>query len=420
MTDLPNPTDHSGAPTVSCTELGSIWTGGTAALRTDGSGYDTTACSPSGRAGIAELVKPALRDPSQWETARCNDGSPFGFQVRLSSKGFSPEWVILLEGGGWCDDHSKTCARRVPALSSTPSGGDGALAPLPSNLGGIFNLDSAQNPTFHDVNHVYAPYCSSDLWSGTTAELRRTDNVPEGLFFTGSLNVGAMMETLIQSYGLDDSNPETRVLFTGTSAGGLGVEANAHVLAGLLPRTASAGRLKLVDDGGFLVDWDDPQYRLESETIPIRDVMERNYDLWGSSLNPLCEQAQRAAGQHPGSCFMTAVVYPYNTDPPPMGLGLPLLIQFSQADSNSTEGQGIDNPQDPEDRAALERWRAETLEELEGIAWVFSGGRPYHTLLTRDSARDGWNLGPDGETFREVLTRFWEGGPPERVIFGNP
>jgi hypothetical protein len=195
---------------------------------------------------------------------------------------------------------------------------------------------------------------------------------------------------------------------------------NADTLVKLLPQAAAGGRLKLVNDGGFLLDFDDPAYRLAPATVPVQTLLEQNYDLWGSSLNSLCEQAMANAGAHPGSCFMTTVVHPYIVNPPPGGLGLPLFIQVSTIDVPATQGHGIDNPSDPNDVAALETWRAQTLASLQGIEWVFSVGRPFHTLLTRDDSRNGWNMGPRGNTFREVLTRFWEGSSPERAVFMNP
>ncbi len=227
-----------------------------------------------------------------------------------------------------------------------------------------------------------------------------------------------MVETLTERYGLDDADPRTRVLFAGSSAGGIGVEVNADTLAQLLPRTAAEGRLRLVNDGGFIPDFDDPEYRPGEADVPIRELIIAGYDFWGSGLNPICEAEQKQAGEHPGRCFLSAVVYPYITRPAPDGLGLPLFIQYSSIDEFALNLHGIDDRNDPADAAALERWRATALESLAGMDWIFSGGaRPYHTVLPSD---EKVRMGPPGQTFLEVLARFWEGGAPARVIFGNP
>ncbi len=227
-----------------------------------------------------------------------------------------------------------------------------------------------------------------------------------------------MIEILIQRYGLDDSNAQTRVLFAGSSAGGIGVEVNADTLARLLPRAAAAQRVKLLNDGGFIPDFDDPAYRPGDADVPMRELIVAAYDFWGSALNPLCESGRKQADEHPGRCFLSAVVHPYITQPPPDGLGLPLLIQYSSIDRYAIDLHGIDDPKDPADDAALERWRATTLKSLEGMDWVFSGGeRPYHTILT---SNEKLQMGPPGQTFLKVLADFWEGGAPVQIIFGNP
>ncbi|NWG34394.1 MAG: hypothetical protein HXY42_08130 [Chloroflexi bacterium] len=404
------------AVTIACSELGGAWTGGMAAMRPDGSAYDVSACERPLPMRQAEMVKPAERDAERWGEARCNDGTPFGFSLQLSPSGQSREWIIYLEGGAFCEDDALDCASRGHRLSSTPDAGDRTFVAMINT--GIFNRAAQQNPAFHDANIAFAHYCSSDGWSGATTQKRPTQADPEGWYFSGRANVRAMVEILIQRYGLDDSNPQTRVLFAGSSAGGIGVEVNADTLARLLPRTAADGRLMLVDDGGFIPDFDDPAYRPGEADVPLRELIIAAYDFWGSSLNPLCEAERRQAGEHPGRCFLSAVVYPYLTQPPPDGLGLPVFIQYSSIDEFALNLHGIEDRNDAADAAALERWRANTLASLEGMEWVFSGGaRPYHTVLQSD---EKMQMGPPGQTFLETLSRFWEGGAPMRIIFGNP
>jgi hypothetical protein len=369
----------------------------------------------------AEIVKPAERDPARWATARCNDGTSFDFQVRLSATGQTTKWILFLDGGGFCEDFSRSCASRPSSLTSTVANSDRSFTQMKNQ--GIFNPNKTKNPTFYDANFAYGHYCSSDVWSGATTQRRPTTGSPVGWYFSGQANVRSMFEILIERYGLDDANPQTRVLFAGTSAGGVGVEVNADAVAKLLPQTASAGHLKLINDAGVFVDFDDPNHRPGEPiplNVPIRDVMAQAYNFWAASHNPFCEKAQRQQTLPLGRCYFTGVNYPYITQPSPNGSGLPLLIQSSSIDEPSITFHHI-NPGDTADAPGLAKWRTTALQSFSGLAWLFSGGhKAYHTLLPRDDSSTGWNMGPPNQTFRQVVTRFWEGGSPVRVIFGNP
>lgn len=356
----------------------------------------------------AEIVKPAERDPELWATAVCNDGTPFAFTFDASPIG-STDWVIHLEGGGACSGIGEDCGSRAPQLTTTLDGADGSTVPQVNWL--LVSRDPAINPTFHDANFVLASYCSSDFWSGTKTEPTPVTGVPEGWYFAGRINVTAMLETLIQQYGLDDSNPETRVLFAGSSAGGVGVIANADNIAARLPQTAADGRLKLVNDAGYAPDLRGVVSEEVDETFMGSLTA---YDIWGSKVNPLCEQAQIAAGELPATCILGAVSYPYITAEAPEGLGLPYLVQESSLDGAIMNRAGVRMRQ-PLDRAAIIAVRNAILDSLIDVEWAFSGGETsYHTLLPRR----GWTMtSPEGVSFRDLLTAFWEDGTPQRVIW---
>ena len=364
---------------------------------------------------MGEVVKPAERDKHRWGLARCNDGTPFSFLVQLSTSGRSNKWVIFLMGGGFCDDNAIKCAERSRSLTSSLAFDDRKFIPMKRS--GIFSRDPIKNPSFYDANQVFAHYCSSDVWSGNTTERRPTTGSPGGWYFSGRVNVRSMIEVLIEEYGLNDNDPGLRVLFAGSSAGGAGVLVNADTLTDLLPKTAQAGRLKLLNDGGMVPDFDDPEYRPGKANSPFRDVLKIDYDFWGSALNTKCEEAQKKTNKQPAECFYAPVVIPFIVNPEPEGLGVPLMVQYSSIDRWALKQHGIDWKTDKD---GLEKWRVSSLQLLEKLSgvWLFSGGEEvYHTLILKDEA---WDIGPQGSTFREVLTRFWEGGPLERVVFGNP
>jgi hypothetical protein len=151
-----------------CADLGGTWSGGDAACRSDCRGWEVAACVRADATKF-ELVKAGERDTERFAGARCNDGTAFPISVRLSPSG-SHEWVIYLEGGVYCDDHSYPCSERPQQLKSTQSDPDRTL--VEPRLTGIFNRDPAENPTFAGANHVFAHYCSSDFWTGATTERR--------------------------------------------------------------------------------------------------------------------------------------------------------------------------------------------------------------------------------------------------------
>lgn len=57
--------------------------------------------------------------------------------------------------------------------------------PETRNVGGILSPNPNENPYWHDANHVFVPYCSSDSWSGT----KEKAETPESWRFMGSLIV---------------------------------------------------------------------------------------------------------------------------------------------------------------------------------------------------------------------------------------
>lgn len=334
----------------------------------------------------AVVVKPATRRP-EWQAARCNDGTPFAYTVR---DGAAPTWVINLSGGYFCDDERAPCSERKPRLRSTRPEDDGA--PARSKGDGIFSTDPSVNPTFASAHQVDAHYCSSDLWLGDSIERRPTTGDPvNGWYFSGRENVRVLLEALRELEGLDDADPETRVLLLGTSAGGAGVVGNLDQWLAALPRTAAAGRLKVVLDGSWV------------PTLPP-DVVLPDAARWGP-VHPECDRDLRARGEDPRRCVYGTVWWPYV-----QRTGVPVLVQLSGLDRTQTPVFGVDTPE------AQAVWQARVRQELGALPWVFSGGHAYHVVAIEDS----FAKGADGRSLRELLDRFWTGGAPEQVFFRYP
>jgi hypothetical protein len=59
-------------------------------------------------------------------------------------------------------------------------------------------------------------------------------------------------------------------------------------------------------------------------------------------------------------------------------------------------------------------WRAQLSAATASVTWFFSGAGPYHVLTVTNQ---GWASGPAGSTLQEMVSRFFNNGPPERVTF---
>jgi hypothetical protein len=378
--------------------LGGSWSSGSAACRAQGDGWDVSACVLA-KPGEVEMVKPAAREPARFAEARCNDGTPFGFSVRLAPTP-SPVWVIYLEGGVYCDDYSYQCSARQPALTTTPPAGDGMVAQVA--LGGVFSTDPTLNPDFYDGNQVFAYYCSSDFWAGATAARRpSTGDAQNGWYYSGHANVDAMIALLAERYGLDDRGQPIQLLFGGGSAGAFGSHFNVARVTAALPQAQAAGRIKLFVDAGWMTDWDDAAHRIGAATIADRDVWKRDRDFWAATFDPDCEAAQAA---DPSVCFMAPNWYPA------VAARTPTLIQQCSFDASFTAVHKLAATD-----ASAPAWSAQVTASFSGVNWLFSGSMPnYHTTGTSDM---GLSRGPMGNTLRDVLHQFWTGGAPEKVTF---
>lgn len=440
------PTELCDGDTRSCTSLSALYAGGEARCRNDCSGYDVSTCQRDPeRLTKVETVRPAARS-LRHTNARCNAGEAFTFQVRLASPP-SKDWVVHLEGGGACDDVAVLCGVRAGCLLQHsdplfhgPTFGDRqVLDRFPEFVGGVLSRDSAINP-LASANHVYAFYCSSDNWSGTrTSAIRTTDVDPAGFgpwYFAGHHNVTALFESLSEAYGLDDSDPEMRVLFTGTSAGGVGIVANTEHVASMLPRTAAGGRYRVVVDAGTYLGrssadgptlgWDLPECgqvdpQLEDEQVLTLAMK----GIWAGAPGEECVKANPDA---PGRCYMSNHAKDIWRKQK-----IPFLVQQGQLDLSWMAIYTGEAPRaaTPFGRLQQKYFAERLVAQLEGMPWVFAGGERrifglgnYHTLVSYDLGL--LYCDPvssfatcDGRTFGDLLRRFWAaspGDPGERMV----
>ena len=92
--------------------------------------------------------------------------------------------------------------------------------------------DAVENPALYGAHRVYLPYCTQDLWSGSSPKAGEW-----GLHFGGRLIIDAVIDALMPT-GLADA---TTVVLTGASAGGIGVWINVDHLQSRLPHARVIG-----------------------------------------------------------------------------------------------------------------------------------------------------------------------------------
>ena len=180
-------------------------------------------CTP-----IAPLAAPThpsthhTHHPVSHPNAICNDGTYSGFYYRLSPSKKSNDWLVFLEGGGWCYDED-SCAHRGDLASSkswTPT----------MTQGGIFD---SQDARLADANLVYLRYCSSDAYIGDLAA--GASPVYPSFAFRGKAIVDATFGTLVSDYGFG-AVKGSRLLWGGCSAGARGALFNyARIVSTILP-----------------------------------------------------------------------------------------------------------------------------------------------------------------------------------------
>lgn len=146
----------------------------------------------------------------------CLAGEPFGFYSRFDAD--KPDLLIHLQAGGHC--LGSQCAGWFEGHRSAA-----AKAPM----GGIFDLDQSDNP-FRTYNQVRIPYCSGDAHAG---HVSLTEPGVEGWQQHGFDNVVATLAYLSETHG--EQLRGGRVVFAGSSAGGVATILDSPLLATFFP-----------------------------------------------------------------------------------------------------------------------------------------------------------------------------------------
>ena len=236
-------------------------------------------------------------------SAVCNDGTPYAYYLALGSS--SGKWVFFQQGGSYCYSQ-ETCDARA-STDSTQMSSRGLSSSL-SIASGIIADDPSENPYFATWNKVQLPYCTSDAFSGTVEQ----SAWKASLSFLGSRVIPAVIADLIANHSLVDAS-STTVVYSGASAGGVGLWPNMDALSSkLLP---SARVVAVVDSGWFLDSTpiapvpctDDPLY------CSVKENLVNGVAAWSPALDAGCAVAKAPA--ETWQCLMGRYVEPYISTP---------------------------------------------------------------------------------------------------------
>ena len=183
--------------------------------------------------------------PGAFPQATCGDGTPATFYIREGVGDLVNRWVIHLEGGAGCRDHASCLARWCGAdgfytAEKMSSDWDADGTPnLPDHAFVLGIPTILPDNEFSGWTHVYIPYCSSDAWLGQASDVTFADGSDSlDLDMRGHSILQAVRRMLRQKapgagwtaqdgYTVPDIDDAVRILFTGTSAGGVGAVQNA-------------------------------------------------------------------------------------------------------------------------------------------------------------------------------------------------
>ncbi|KAB1224101.1 hypothetical protein CJ030_MR2G023211 [Morella rubra] len=182
----------------------------------------------------ADLVDLTLFHNAKDRGALCLDGSLPGYHFQKGFGSGSHNWLLHIEGGGWCNTISSCSSRKLTPLGSSK------YMERQVRFSGILSSDPAQNPDFFSWNKVKIRYCDGASFAGHAESEFKNGTA---LFFRGQLIWEALMDELL-SLGISRAK---QALLSGCSAGGLATLIHCDDFQELLPKVAT---VKCLADAG--------------------------------------------------------------------------------------------------------------------------------------------------------------------------
>ncbi|KAJ6806784.1 pectin acetylesterase 5-like isoform X1 [Iris pallida] len=208
-----------------------------------------------------DLVGLTLLSNATERGALCLDGSIPGYHLQRGFGSGEKNWVLHIEGGGWCNSVKSCSFRRGTPLGSSH------FMEREIFLHGILSHDQSQNPDFYNWNRVKIRYCDGGSFSGDV-EIQVQNG--RKLIFRGQRIWEAIMDELL-SKGLENAK---QAFLTGCSAGGLATFIHCDSFRALMPKETV---VKCLADAGFFLDEKDisgkrTMQSFYNEVVHLQDI----------------------------------------------------------------------------------------------------------------------------------------------------
>ncbi|MCL7026618.1 hypothetical protein MKW94_024327, partial [Papaver nudicaule] len=230
--------------------------------------------------------------------AVCLDGSPPAYHM---DKGFGAgvnNWLVHIEGGGWCNNATTCLARKNNRLGSSKQ----MIKQIA--FSGLLHNKEKFNPDFYNWNRIKVRYCDGSSFTGDVEAVDPATN----LHYRGGRVWRAVIEDLLAK-GM--KNAENAIL-SGCSAGGLTSILHCDNFRDLLPTTT---KVKCLADAGYFINAKDLSGALHIQEF-YADVVKTHGSAKNlpvsctSKVNPsLCFFPQYAAQQIRTPLFILNAAY---------------------------------------------------------------------------------------------------------------
>uniref|UniRef100_A0A3Q7HSX1 Pectin acetylesterase n=1 Tax=Solanum lycopersicum TaxID=4081 RepID=A0A3Q7HSX1_SOLLC len=189
----------------------------------------------------SSLVDITILQTAVAKGAVCLDGSPPAYHLDRGSGTGENNWVILIEGGGWCQNVAQCLMRKNGKY-------DGSSAKMENQVyfSGMLSNEQKFNPDFYNWNRVFVRYCDGGSFTGDIEAI----DPGTGLHYRGARIFKAIMEELL-AQGMNKSE---NAILSGCSAGGLTTILHCDNFRILLPNSV---KVKCFSDAGYFVNIED-------------------------------------------------------------------------------------------------------------------------------------------------------------------
>lgn len=168
--------------------------------------------------------------------AVCLDGSAPAYHFSPGFGSGANNWLVHMEGGGWCRSTAECLARR-----DTFRGSSTKMKQM--SFSGILGNQQSSNPDFYNWNKVKVRYCDGSSFTGDVESV----DPKTKLYYRGARIWQAIMDELLAKGMKNAAN----ALLSGCSAGGLASILHCDKFRGLLPGSA---KVKCFSDAGYFIN----------------------------------------------------------------------------------------------------------------------------------------------------------------------